>query len=70
MDHSILTADRNTHFKVVAIALVAASLAVVVGFNGSVNDSEIVTTGAHSGGPAIKAGTPTQLATRDRSVVR
>ena len=38
MNHSILTADRNTHLKVAVIALAAAIAVVLVGFNAHVDD--------------------------------
>ena len=39
MNHSILTADRNTHLKVAALALAAAIGVVLVGFSARVDDS-------------------------------
>jgi hypothetical protein len=39
MNYSIVTADRNTHLKVAALALVAAILFVMVGFNAQVDNS-------------------------------
>ena len=31
MNHSITTADRNTHFKIVALALIAEMAVLIVG---------------------------------------
>ena len=39
MNHSMVTADRNTHIKVVVLALVAAIVGVVIGFNAGVDHS-------------------------------
>jgi len=36
MNHSIATADRNTHLKVAALALAAAIAVVLVGFSARV----------------------------------
>ena len=59
MNHSILTADRNTHLKVAALALAAAIGVVLVGFSARVDDS-----GLSKGGLVVKASKVNQLATR------
>ena len=64
MNHSIVAADRNTHLKVAALAVVAAMVVVVVGFSARVSDL------ATTNGLVIKAGKPTQFTARDGSVVR
>jgi len=70
MNHSILTADRSTHFKVVALAIAAALLVAVVGFRTVVNDSGMMAPRTMATGPAIKAGKATQFTTRDNYAIR
>jgi hypothetical protein len=64
MNHSIVTADRNTHLKVAALALAAVIGVVLVGFSARVDDSGISSGGAARNGPAVKAGKVNQFATR------
>jgi hypothetical protein len=52
MNHSILTADRNTHLKVAALVLAAAIGVVLVGFSARVDDSGISMGGAERNGLA------------------
>jgi hypothetical protein len=70
MNHSIVTADRNTHLKVAALAVVAAMVVVVVGFSARVSDLATTNARADGNGLVIKAGKPTQFTARDGSVVR
>jgi hypothetical protein len=64
MNHSILTADRNTHLKVAALALAAAIAVVLVGFSARVDDSRISVGGAERNGLVVKASKVNQFATR------
>jgi hypothetical protein len=59
MNHSLMTADGNTHLKIFALALIAAIVVVVVGSSAHIDDPRAV-----RNGPAIKAGMPTQFTTR------
>jgi hypothetical protein len=70
MNHSILTADRGTHLKVVALAVAGALLVAVVGFRAVVNDSGMMAPHAMATGPAVKAGKATQFTTRDNYAIR
>jgi hypothetical protein len=63
MNHSILTADRNTHLKVAALALAAAIAVVLVGFSARVADSGN-SIGAEHNGLVVKASKVNQFATR------
>jgi len=69
MNHSIATADRMTHLKIVVVALIAGTLVAGVGVASRVGDTN---TGMSAGidGPVIKAGKPTVLTTSDNSIVR
>ncbi len=64
MNHSIATADRNTHLKVAAFALAAAIAVVLVGFSARVDDSGISTGRAERNGLVVKATKVNQFATR------
>jgi len=64
MNHSIVTADRNTHLKVAALALAAAIGVVLVGFSARVDDSGAFVASAGHNGPIVKAGKVNQFATR------
>jgi hypothetical protein len=70
MNHSTVTADRNTHLKIVALALIAATLVVVVGFSARGDRPEIGTARAASDGLVIKAAKPTQFTTRSGIEIR
>jgi ABC-type transporter Mla maintaining outer membrane lipid asymmetry permease subunit MlaE len=70
MNHSMVTADRNTHIKVVVLALVAGIVGVVIGFNAGGDHSGSAIARAESGGPAIKASKVILFTTRDGSEVR
>lgn len=64
MNHSILTAGRNTHLKVAALALAAAMGVVLVGFSARVDDPGLSRGGAEGNGLVVKASKVNQFATR------
>lgn len=64
MNHSIYSADRMTHLKVVMVALVAGI--VVAGFGLSARKDDSYTQTAR----IIKAGQPVTVSTTTASVVR
>jgi hypothetical protein len=64
MNHSIHSADRSTHLKIVVVAL-AAGIAVAA-FGISARTSSDYTQTAH----VIKAGKPVTVTSSDTSVVR
>jgi hypothetical protein len=70
MNFSLWTADRGTHLKIVALALIAATVVITVGVRGRVNDLGNVTARIEASGPAVKAGKLTQVTVRDGSAVR
>jgi hypothetical protein len=70
MNHSAAAADRNTHVKIVALAVIAAIMVVVVGFSARGDHAEIGTARAASNGLVIKAGKPTQFTTRSGIEIR
>ncbi len=70
MNYSILTADRNTHLKIVTLALIAALTVAVVGLNARVEESGNQVATAKTGGPVVKANKVIQITTSDGSEVR
>lgn len=69
MSHSLLTADRGTHVKIVVVALVGAILVVAAGIAAHVSaNSEMVQVQTH--GPVLKAGKPVSYTGRSDPVVR
>jgi cytochrome oxidase Cu insertion factor (SCO1/SenC/PrrC family) len=69
MNHSLVTADRTTHLKIVAVSLVAAIAVVLVGITARVTDSgSSANLQAH--GPVLKAGKPAAVTARDGNTVQ
>jgi L-asparaginase/Glu-tRNA(Gln) amidotransferase subunit D len=64
MNHSIHSADRSTHLKIVVIALVAGI--VVAGLGISARSSADYTQTAH----VIKAGKPVAVTSSDTTAIR
>ena len=64
MNHSIHSADRATHLKIVVVALVAGI--AVAGFGISARTGADYTQTAH----VVKAGKPTLVTSSDASLVR
>jgi hypothetical protein len=70
MNYSIVTADRNTHLKVVGLALAAVIAIVVVGFSARVDDSKSVVARGDGHGPIVKASKVILFTERPGSEVR
>ena len=66
MNHSIYSADRTTHLKVVVVALIAGIL--VAGFGISMHNSS--DEGLTQTTPVMKAGKPVVVTTSNNSLVR
>jgi ABC-type Fe3+-siderophore transport system permease subunit len=66
--HSLIGANRNTHLKITAAALVGAILLVVVGMIARTDNSGTVTAQVH--GPVLKVGKPMTLTIQDGSTIR
>jgi hypothetical protein len=58
MNHSMYSADRGTHLKIVVIGLICATVVAVVGIFAHVNDIDLGTD------VLVKAGQPTALSGR------
>jgi len=64
MNHSLVTADRTTHLKIVAVSLVAAIAVILVGVTARVTDSG-ASANLQAHGPVIKAGKPAAVTARE-----
>jgi hypothetical protein len=68
MNHSIYSADRATHLKIVVVALVCATAVAGVGVAArmaSVAVPGTATARLQGTGPIVRAGQPVNLTTRD-----
>ncbi|MBR0816110.1 MULTISPECIES: hypothetical protein [Bradyrhizobium] len=66
MNHSIYSADRSTHLKVVVVALVAGIAVAGFGITARTNSDEGLTQTAR----VIKAGKPVVITSSNASLVR
>lgn len=66
MNHSIYSADRMTHLKVVIVALIAGIFVAGFGISARVNSEESFTQTAR----VIKAGAPVAVSSSDTNLVR
>jgi hypothetical protein len=66
MNHSIYSADRSTHLKIVVVALVAGIAVAGFGISARTGSDETYAQSAR----VIKAGAPVAVTTSNTSVVR
>jgi hypothetical protein len=66
MNHSIYSADRSTHLKIVVVALVAGIAVAGFGISARTGSDETFAQSAR----VIKAGAPVAVTTSNTSVVR
>jgi hypothetical protein len=66
MNHSIYSADRSTHLKVVVVALVAGIAMAGLGISARINSDDGYTQTAR----VIKAGKPVTVTSSNTSMVR
>jgi len=64
MNHSLVTADRTTHLKIVAVSLVAAIAVILIGVTARITDTG-ATAKLEAHGPVLKAGKPATITARD-----
>ena len=69
MNHSLVTADRTTHLKIVAVSLVAAIAVVLVGITARVTDTG-ASANLQAHGQVLKAGKPAAVTARDGNTVQ
>jgi hypothetical protein len=70
MSESLRSAGRNTHFKIVAVALLAAILVVAVGINARDNNPGPAVAGVKANPAVLKAGQPATYTDSSNSSVR
>jgi hypothetical protein len=66
MNHSIYSADRSTHLKIVVLALVAGIAVVGLGISARSSSDDGYAQAAH----VVKAGKPVAITSSDTSTVR
>jgi hypothetical protein len=64
MGHSLISVDRSTHFKTIAVALVSAIVLLIVGLSARNDNFETATPQLH--GLALKIGKSRTVSTPDR----
>ncbi|MGA2125764.1 MAG: hypothetical protein ABSG76_06380 [Xanthobacteraceae bacterium] len=69
-NHSLVTADRSTHFKIAAIAVAAAIVVVAVGLRARNTEGGSVTTRIETTNTVVKAGKPVTSASSGGSSIR
>ncbi len=70
MNHSLLSADRGTHTKIVVVALLAALTVVIAGVSAHVSEPANMTAAAKATGPVVKAGAPAVYSNREGAATR
>ena len=68
MNHSLVTADRTTHLKIVAVSLIAAIAVILVGVTARITDNGTARMEAH--GPVLKAGKPAAVTAAEGNTVQ
>jgi hypothetical protein len=69
-NHSLVSADRSTHFKIAAIAVAATIVVVAVGLRARVGDGGSVTARIEATSTVVKVGQPVASASSDSSSIR
>jgi len=72
MNHSLVTADRTTHLKIVAVSLVAAIAVILVGITARISDTGTANANGklEAHGPMLKAGKNSVVTSRDGSSIQ
>ncbi len=67
MNHSLYSADRPTHFKIVAVALISATLVAGIGIAARVSGPDGL---IEARMPVIKAGAPVAISDSETRAIR
>jgi hypothetical protein len=67
---TIFAADRTTHVKIVAIALVASVAVLLVGMTARTTPTTDTNARIQVAGPAVKAGKPVAVSHSDTTAIR
>ena len=70
MNSSLLTCDRRTHIKIVAVSLIAVIAVVVVGISAPITNSNLTTARVQAERTVINAGKPVSITANDISLIR
>ncbi len=70
MNHSLVTADRTTHLKIVAVSLIAAIAVILVGITARISDTGTASARLETHGPVLKAGKPSTITARDGASIQ
>jgi hypothetical protein len=70
MNHSLVTADRTTHLKIVAVSLIAAIAVILVGVTARISDTGTASAKLEAQGPVVKAGKPSAVTARDGTSIQ
>ena len=70
MNHSIITADRTTHLKIVAVSLIAAIAVILVGVTARITDTGTASAKLEAHGPVLKAGKAPTISAREGSSIQ
>ncbi len=70
MTHTLLGADRATHFKILAIAMAGTIAVALVGRNAGVAGNDAAAGRVQASGTVLKAGKPAISAALDATTIR
>jgi len=70
MNGSLWSADRNTHLKIVLLAVLAVAVVVGVGFGAQGTDPNAAVTAAKANGPILRAERRTNFTANPAATVR
>ena len=72
MSHSMYTAGRTTHLKVVVLSLFCAIVFAIVGLSARVGQMNGVPTTSRieASGPVIRAGAPKSITSNEKNTIR
>jgi hypothetical protein len=70
MNHSLYSADRATHLKIIVVALVAGTMVAGVGIASRLDSASTATAAVKADKPVLKAGKPVIYTSTETTAVR
>jgi hypothetical protein len=70
MSHSLISADRSTHVRIITVALAAGVSVVMLAGAGARTRTDAQPAHAHTAGPVLKAGKSMMSATASLVLIR
>ena len=70
MSHSMYTAGRTTHLKVVVLSLLCAIVFAVVGLTARMGEMNGATSRTEASGPVIRGGAPKTVTSNEQNTIR